>query len=150
MLGVGALQVSCTAPVVQEDAMNANVTMSETHDYIEPKQREAASTENCQKCGTQLKLGAEFCHVCGRWIFGSNFSRLISSAKSALVQTGIEWPVLICLLAAGIFAVISLFVGIRIAPKTLGEWQVIQFWRIEWLLGAIVVLLFGLLLKRSH
>jgi len=51
---------------------------------------------------------------------------------------------------AAIFAVISMFVGIRIDPKTIGEWQVIQFWRIEWLLGAIVMLLFGVLLRKSH
>ena len=51
---------------------------------------------------------------------------------------------------AGVFAVISMFVGIRIDPKTIGEWQVIQYWRIEWLLGAIVMLLFGVLLRKSH
>jgi hypothetical protein len=51
---------------------------------------------------------------------------------------------------AALFAVISIFVGIRIEPKTIGEWQVIQFWRIEWLLGAIVTLLFGILLRKSN
>jgi hypothetical protein len=43
-----------------------------------------------------------------------------------------------------------MFVGIRIDPKTIGEWQVIQYWRIEWLLGAIVMLLFGVLLRKGH
>ena len=56
---------------------------------------------------------------------------------------------LICMAIAALFAVISLFVGIRIDPKTIGEWQVIQYWRIEWLLGAIVMLLFGVLLRKS-
>jgi hypothetical protein len=51
---------------------------------------------------------------------------------------------------AAIFVVVSLLVGSRVEPKTIGEWQVIQYWRIEWLLAAIVVLLFGLLLKKSQ
>ncbi|HEX2524022.1 MAG TPA: hypothetical protein VHP35_18070, partial [Terriglobia bacterium] len=96
------------------------------------------------------KLGAEFCHVCGRWVFGSNLSRLLNSTRAAVSRIGIELPVLICMATAALFAVISLFVGIRIEPKTIGEWQVIQFWRIEWLLGAIVTLLFGILLRKSN
>lgn len=129
--------------------MNANATVTESSQYLASPQRESANA-SCQKCGTDLKLGAEFCHVCGRWVFGSNFSRLTKSAREALTQTGIELPVLICMATAAVFAVISMFVGIRINPKTIGEWQVIQYWRIEWLLGAIVMLLFGVLLKKVH
>lgn len=129
--------------------MNANATATEDSPYLAASQRASAGT-SCKKCGTDLKLGAEFCHVCGRWVFGSNLSRLTKGARVALAQTGIELPVLICMATAAVFAVISLFVGIRIQPKTIGEWQVIQYWRIEWLLGAIVMLLFGVLLKKSR
>jgi hypothetical protein len=125
--------------------MNANASM--TQQYA-ASSRDAA-TNSCRKCGTELNLGAEFCHVCGRWVFGSGVSRIISTLKAAVAQTAVELPVLICLLTAAAFAVVSLFVGIRMNPKTIAEWQVIQFWRIEWLLGAIVVLLFGVLLKKS-
>ncbi|MGH9426876.1 MAG: zinc ribbon domain-containing protein [Terriglobia bacterium] len=128
--------------------MNANATVTESSEYLPSQQREAAST-GCKRCGTDLKLGAEFCHVCGRWVFGSNLSRLMKGTRAALSQTGIELPVLVCMVTAAVFAVISMFVGIRIEPKTIGEWQVIQYWRIEWLLGAIVMLLFGVLLKKS-
>jgi hypothetical protein len=129
--------------------MNANATITDRSQYVTSPQRASADT-SCKKCGTDLKLGAEFCHVCGRWVFGSNLSRLIRGTREALAHTGIELPVLICMMTAAIFAVISLFVGIRIDPKTIGEWQVIQYWRIEWLLGAIVMLLFGVLLKKNH
>jgi hypothetical protein len=129
--------------------MNANATITETAEYVTSQQRTSAAT-NCKKCGTDLKLGAEFCHVCGRWVFGSNLSRLMNSTRSAVSRIGIELPVLICMATAALFAVISLFVGIRIEPKTIGEWQVIQYWRIEWLLGAIVTLLFGILLRKSN
>ena len=129
--------------------MNANATVTENSQYLTSPQRAAADT-SCKKCGTDLKLGAEFCHVCGRWVFGSNMSRLMKGARAAMSQIGIEPPVLICMVTAAIFAVISMFVGIRIDPKTIGEWQVIQYWRIEWLLGAIVMLLFGVLLRKGH
>ena len=129
--------------------MNANAAVTENSQYLTSPQRAAADT-SCKKCGTDLKLGAEFCHVCGRWVFGSNMSRLMKGARAAMSQIGIEPPVLICMVTAAIFAVISMFVGIRIDPKTIGEWQVIQYWRIEWLLGAIVMLLFGVLLRKSH
>jgi len=125
--------------------MNANATVTENSQYLKSPQRAGTS---CKKCGTDLKLGAEFCHVCGRWVFGSNLSRLMKGTRAAL-QIGIELPVLVCMATAAVFAVISLCVGIRIDPKTIGEWQVIQYWRIEWLLGAIVMLLFGVLLRKS-
>jgi hypothetical protein len=129
--------------------MNANATVTDSSQYVTSPQRASADT-SCKKCGTDLKLGAEFCHVCGRWVFGSNLSRFMRGTREALAQTGIELPVLICMMTAAVFAVISLFVGIRIDPKTIGEWQVIQYWRIEWLLGAILTLLFGVLLKKTH
>jgi len=96
-----------------------------------------------------LKLGAEFCHVCGRWVYGSNFLRIIRLTKVVVTETGLEPPVLVCLIVAALFSIVSIFAGIRITPTTLGEWQIIQLWRIEWLLGAIVILLFGLLLKKN-
>jgi hypothetical protein len=129
--------------------MNANATVTERSQYLTSPQR-ALADASCKKCGTDLKLGAEFCHVCGRWVFGSNLSRLMKATHAALSQLGIELPVLICMATAAVFAVISMFVGIRMDPKTIGEWQVIQYWRIEWLLGAIVMLLFGVLLRKSH
>lgn len=129
--------------------MNANLALADTEDYVSARHNQSGLSANCQKCGTELKWGAEFCHVCGRWVYGLNLARFLKRAKLAVGQTRIELPVLICMLVAGLFAVISLFVGIRVTPKTLGEWQVIQFWRIEWLLGAIVVLLFGVLLKKK-
>ena len=129
--------------------MNVNATITDSSQYVTSPQRASADT-SCKKCGTDLKLGAEFCHVCGRWVFGSNWYRLTKGAREALAQTGIELPVLICMATAAVFAVISMFVGIRIDPKTIGEWQVIQYWRIEWLLGAILMLLFGVLLKKNH
>ncbi len=126
--------------------MNASVSVGQN--YVAASGEAVSSL--CSKCATELKVGAEFCHVCGRWAFGSELSRLMKTVKTAVVETDIETPVLICMLLAGIFALISLFVGIRMTPKTIAEWQIIQFWRIEWLLGAIAVLLLGVLLKKNN
>jgi hypothetical protein len=130
--------------------MNANLTVTHTQEYLPEGQQDLLQSGNCQKCGTGLKPGAEFCHVCGRWVFGSSFAQFVNSARAAMALTRLEVPVLVCLVVAAIFVVISLFVGSRMTPKTIGEWQVIQFWRIEWLLGAIIALLFGVLLRRRQ
>jgi len=126
--------------------MNARVRFDDTEECVSVREELHVG---CGKCGTELNHGAEFCHICGRWVFGSNFSRLWIKLRS-LMGNSVDIPVFICMLAAAIFVVISIFVDIRMNPQTIGEWQVIQFWRIEWLLGAMVALLCGLLLKKTR
>lgn len=132
-----------------ENSVLTNVASTGTGRLVQVEEKEEAITGVCKRCGTDLKLGAEFCHVCGRWVYGSNFSRIIKLTRVVVTQTGLELPVLVCLIVAALFSIISIFAGIRVTPTTLGEWQIIQLWRIEWLLGAIVILFFGLLLKKS-
>lgn len=43
----------------------------------------------------------------------------------------------------------ALAVGVIFGAKTLLDWQAIQLWRIEWLLGAIAAFIAGLLLRKS-
>jgi hypothetical protein len=135
--------------VDMQNSVLTDVSGAGTQRLIQPEGLEGAITGICNKCGTDLKLGAEFCHVCGRWVYGSNFLRIMRLAKLVVTETGLEAPVLVCLIVAGLFSIISIFAGIRVTPSTLGEWQIIQLWRIEWLLGAVVILLFGLLLKKK-
>ena len=44
--------------------------------------------------------------------------------------------------------VITLSIGILYKPETLVQWQALQFWRVEWLLGAAAAMLAGILLKK--
>jgi hypothetical protein len=44
--------------------------------------------------------------------------------------------------------VIASGIGILYKPETLVQWQAMQFWRVEWLLGAIAAMLAGILLKK--
>ena len=97
--------------------MNPNLTVTHTQEYLPEGQQDLLQSGNCQKCGTGLKPGAEFCHVCGQWVFGSSFARFVNSARAVMAQTRLEVPVLVCLVVAAIFVVISLFVGSRMTPK---------------------------------
>ncbi|MEW5974519.1 MAG: zinc ribbon domain-containing protein [Acidobacteriota bacterium] len=115
-------------------------------------QEEADSKRNslsCLKCGAELRLGAEFCHICGRWVYGSSAARLVQQTRKTLARQDVDWPVTACLIVATLFSVIAIFAGIRIQAQTVTEWQIVQILRIEWMLGAIIVLLFGLLFKRK-
>jgi hypothetical protein len=49
---------------------------------------------------------------------------------------------LACMIAAAL-------TGVVYRAQTLVEWQAVQIWRIEWLLGAAAALLAGILLKRK-
>ncbi len=45
--------------------------------------------------------------------------------------------------------VVTLSIGILYRPESLVQWQALQFWRVEWLLGAAAAMLAGILLKKK-
>ena len=126
----------------------------QAQEYWKPvtvEERHAAS-ETCQSCGTDYPLGARFCYVCGaerepaggrNW----NVSRFIDIAiiKSAL---GLPTMSLVAFIAGVVCLVAACVVGYMFSASTLLDWQAVQIWRIEWLLGAIAALALGNLLKR--
>jgi hypothetical protein len=107
--------------------------------------------EVCDRCGTEFVVGARFCHVCGatrdaaprrRWTRLIEFQQIkdslgLSTGSLVAFIAGIA-----CLLAA-------IAVGFIFSAATLLDWQAVQLWRIEWLLGAAAAFLVGILLKRS-
>ena len=49
----------------------------------------------------------------------------------------------------GVFCVVgALAVSVFFSPRTALDWQAIQLWRIEWLLGAVAAFVAGSLLKK--
>jgi hypothetical protein len=49
----------------------------------------------------------------------------------------------------GVFCVVgALAVSVIFSPRTALDWQAIQLWRIEWLLGAVATFVAGCLLKK--
>lgn len=61
---------------------------------------------------------------------------------------GLPTASLIALLAGLGCVVAALSVGLMMTPKTLVEWQAVQFYRAEWLLGATAAFVAGILLKK--
>jgi hypothetical protein len=118
----------------------------------------AASQEfigTCRRCGTEFIVSSRFCHSCGATRPELNpTSRALEipglSELSALgVRFGLTTPSLIAFLVGTVCIVGALAVGVVFSARTLLDWQAIQIWRIEWLLGAIAGFVAGCLLKKS-
>jgi multisubunit Na+/H+ antiporter MnhB subunit len=56
---------------------------------------------------------------------------------------------MVAFLAGITCALAAMLVGFVFSANTVLDWQAVQVWRIEWLLGAAAAFLAGILLKRS-
>jgi hypothetical protein len=64
------------------------------------------------------------------------------------VRLGLSVPSLVFFVLGILCLVIAASVGVFYKSETLVQWQALQFWRIEWLLGAAAAMLAGILLKK--
>ena len=134
---------------------------------VEPV-KQVSMVEACDNCETEFIPGAKFCHVCGAeraQETPSAFSQWMHRAVDAvrhLEFQGIErWVVslrrtlglsvaALIAFAIGIVCVLgALLVGLIFTVQTTLDWQAVQVWRIEWLLGASASFLAGILLKKT-
>jgi hypothetical protein len=125
--------------------------------------------EVCDRCETEFIAGSRFCHVCGAtrsqrhaahfvqdglrraltWVQHLEFYKIGGLLVSARQRLGLST---LSLLAFGLglgCLVSAVAVGIIFAVRTTLDWQAVQLWRIEWLLGATASFLAGILLKKS-
>jgi hypothetical protein len=120
----------------------------------------AFPAECCANCGTEFTFGARFCHVCGlsrgplslpasRLHPWAGLGRLLLGLKGLRERLGLTAPSFVLLLLAAGCALGALFVGVVYRVTTVLDWQALQAWRIEWMLGAIMALLAALLLRDS-
>lgn len=112
----------------------------------------------CWRCGMDYAPGARYCHSCG----GSRESlsdQPVPVSKPLPPEhalsnfwrgTGLSVSSVICLAAALALALAAVVTGFVYREDTLVDWQAVQTWRIEWLLGSVVALLAGILLKRRR
>jgi hypothetical protein len=133
------------------------------HEFWRPPMQPAASDaatsqefiDTCRRCGTEFIVSSRFCHSCGATRPELNpASRTLEipglSELSALgVRLGLTTASLIAFLVGIVCIVGALAVGVVFSARTLLDWQAIQIWRIEWLLGAIAAFVAGRLLKKS-
>lgn len=104
----------------------------------------------CYECGAEFVPGAAFCHACGEsrdisYVTGWMRRFEISSLQGMF---GLALAPLLSLFLGLACGVAALLAGIFSNPQTILDWQVVQSWRIEWLLASVACFVAGLLLKR--
>jgi hypothetical protein len=116
-----------------------------THEYVEA----------CPRCGTEFIVGSRYCHSCGATrpeLNATSHSIEIpgfAELRALGERFGLTTASLIAFLLGIVCVVGALTVGVVFSARTLLDWQAIQIWRIEWLLGAISAMVAGCLLKKS-
>ena len=126
-----------------------------------------AKAEVCDQCETEYIAGSRYCHLCGQSRsehIDFSFEAFLSQARSLIrhlefqniervslsirAQLGLSSGALVAFMI-GVFCVIaSIAVGMVFAVQTTLDWQAVQLWRIEWLLGALVCFVASILLKK--
>jgi ribosomal protein L37E len=117
----------------------------------------SALPEACRRCGTEFMVGAAFCHICGMGRHhsapngGSNWAQHLSFLNSldfGKIKTFFGLPVasLCAFLGGCAFLIIGLAQGLRSAQE-FSDFELIQLWRIQWLVAACAAFLAGILLK---
>jgi len=132
------------------------------HDFWRPPVRVESETaashdlsEACPHCGTEFIVGSRFCHACGSHRPGSRAEAVLPNVPGLAEFVGAGerlglTPAAFCALVLGVICLVgALSVGVIFSAKTLTDWQAIQLWRIEWLLGAIASFVAGMLLRRT-
>ena len=104
----------------------------------------------CSECDAEFITGAAFCHSCGATRVLSLSAGWISrfEISSLQVMLGLSRPSLIAFFLGLAFAVAALLSGVLSNPQTVMDWQVVQAWRVEWLLASVAAFVAGILLKR--
>lgn len=135
----------------------AEVAQGAQHDFWRPPIQTSVPevvhtdlVEACDRCGTEFIVGARFCHNCGAT--RSEPSRLqVATGVFPLNWIGeilgLPTPGVIAFLFGTLCLLGAIAVGFIFTAKTILDWQAVQLWRIEWLLGAVASFVAGCLLK---
>lgn len=101
--------------------------------------------------------GARYCSFCGGAREALSAEPTPIRPRSGTIKqdaklwrAGLAIPSFVCLVAALVFALAAILTGVVYRQDTMPYWQAVQAWRVEWLLGAIVALLAGILLKKKQ
>jgi hypothetical protein len=105
------------------------------------------------RCGTEFMVSSLYCHVCGARRPGLNGGRALRIPGLAEVaalreRLGLTTPSLIAFLVGVLCLVGALAVSVFFSVRTVLDWQAIQLWRIEWLLGAVAAFAAGCLFRK--
>ena len=108
----------------------------------------------CSGCETEFMVGSLFCHACGAsratrasaaahwtiYLEFHNLKRVLGLSTASLIAF---FAGMVCLVMAGVA------VGFIYSVQTFNDFQAVQLYRMQWLLGAIAAFVAGVLLKKS-
>jgi hypothetical protein len=119
-----------------------------------------AMSEACNGCGAEFMVGAGFCHVCGtarlarespdpgrRWTQSIEYLRFLEFQRVKR-WLGLPIPSLIAFLAGVGCLLAAIAVGLVYNVQSFTDFEAVQFWRMQWLLGAVAAFVAGILLRR--
>ena len=117
-----------------------------------PVQEAGRRVEVCDTCSAEFLVGARYCHVCGANRQETKARSLthyfeFHNIKEAL---GLGTASLIAFVVGIASVLAAILTGLFFTAATVLDWQAVQLWRVEWLLGAAVAFVAGILLKKSH
>ncbi len=136
-----------------------DVVSEAQHDYwrppvVPPQAISTSVVQVCEGCATEFMVGSLYCQVCGtardarpsitaHWTTYLQFHHIkralgLSTASLMAFFVGIA-----CLIMA------SIAVSLIYSVQTFNDFQAVQFYRMQWLLGAIAAFAAGLLLKNT-
>jgi hypothetical protein len=108
----------------------------------------------CENCGTEFMVGSRFCHICG----GTRESQVRNVDRSWTDH--LEFHNIQQALGLSTFSLVAFVIGVACvigaiacgmiySERNMLEWQAVQMFRIEWLLGASAAFVAGILLKKT-
>jgi hypothetical protein len=137
----------------------ADVVRDAQHEFWRPPAVAAEAArpglvEVCDGCSTEFMVGSLFCHLCGAsrearpltathwtlYLEFHNIKRTLGLSTASLIAFLVGMA---CLFMGGIA------VGMIYSVQTFNDFQAVQLYRMQWLLGAIAAFAAGLLLKKS-
>jgi cytosine/uracil/thiamine/allantoin permease len=137
----------------------ADVAHDAQHEFWRPPVVPAGAAssglvEVCDACTTEFMVGSLFCHVCGssreartpataHWTLYFEFHNIKRTLGLSTVSLFAFVVGIACLIMAGVA------VGMMYSVQTFNDFQAVQLYRMQWLLGAIAAFAAGLLLKKS-
>lgn len=139
----------------------SEVARNATQEYWRPAQppradmRGMESETLCTNCGSEYAVGARFCHVCGnerepemRISKHSRFAEILNFDQ-VCERLGLSAASLVLMVIGFACVLGALLVGVIYTANTVLDWQAVQMWRIQWMLGALVAFVAAILLNRK-
>jgi len=128
------------------------------HEFWRPPMPASQAVANAERsstcrCGTEFIVSSLYCHACGARRPDLNAARVpqipgLAEIASLGERLGLTMPAVIAFLVGVLCVLGALAVSLFFSVRTAMDWQAIQLWRIEWLLGAIAAFGAGCLLKK--